>query len=170
MNEKQRKMRDALGRFATGVTVVTGSDIEGHPVGVTISSFNAVSLEPPLIVWSLARQSKSLNCFAPGYAHNIHILTTQQQTLAEQFASSSLDKFNGLTYRLNTAGIALLPDCLACFECVTQSWYAGGDHMIIIAKVQRFDFESTAGHPLIFYRGQFAAIKNQAQPGRDQNE
>ena len=161
MNEKQRKMRNALGRFATGVTVVTGSDPDGTAVGVTISSFNTVSLDPPLVLWSLARQSKSLNCFAPGMAHTIHILSAQQQALAERFASTALDKFNGLTYRLDTAGIALLPDCLAYFECLTQSWYEGGDHIIIIGKVQQF--EIAEGEPLLFYRGQFNAIKNESK-------
>lgn len=161
MNEKQRKMRNALGRFATGVTVVTGSDPDGTAVGVTISSFNTVSLDPPLVLWSLARQSKSLNCFAPGMAHTIHILSAQQQALAERFASTALNKFNGLTYRLNTTGVALLPDCLAYFECLTQSWYEGGDHIIIIGKVQQF--EIAEGEPLLFYRGQFTAIKNESK-------
>jgi len=158
MDEKQRRMRNALGRFATGVTVVTGSDLDGTAVGVTISSFNTVSLDPPLVLWSLARHSKSLNCFAPGMAHTIHILSAQQKTLAERFASTTLNKFNGLTYRLTTAGVALLPDCLAYFECLTQSWYEGGDHVIIIGKVQQF--EIAEGEPLLFYRGQFGAIKS----------
>jgi 3-hydroxy-9,10-secoandrosta-1,3,5(10)-triene-9,17-dione monooxygenase reductase component len=161
MNDKQRRMRNALGRFATGVTVVTGSGADGTAVGVTISSFNTVSLEPPLVLWSLARQSKSLNCFAPGMAHTIHILSAQQQTLAERFASSTLNKFDGLSYRLNPTGVPILPDCLAYFECLTQSWYEGGDHIIIIAKVQQF--EIAEGEPLLFYRGQFTGIKSEAK-------
>lgn len=157
-----RSLRDALGIFATGVTIVTGvelypdsGDVRG--AGVTISSFNTVSLSPPLVLWSLARHSKNLSCFAPGRAHNIHVLARDQKELALRFADSKIDKFDTLDYTLSEAGIPLLPGCAAHFECRTEVWHAGGDHIIIVARVEHF--VTSEQPPLLFYRGHFDEIK-----------
>src|SRR5947208_2996009 len=91
-----REFRDALGRFATGVTIVTTRDSDGEPVGVTVSSYNSVSLDPPLVLWSLARTSRSLGAFEQSKAFTIHVLGREQQELARRFATSGADKFSGL--------------------------------------------------------------------------
>lgn len=167
MSDEQRILRDALGTFATGVTVVTavatpdgsnGQSEKSAAIGVTINSFNTVSLEPALVLWSLASKSKNLAYFAPGRAHNIHVLAREQEALALHFADSRADKFSSLNYQLNAAGVPLLSGCVAHFECRTEMWHAGGDHIIIIARLERFAvFE---GEPLLFYRGQFKSISS----------
>lgn len=167
MSDEQRILRDALGAFATGVTVVTAvttpdsnaQSEKSTAIGVTINSFNTVSLEPPLVLWSLASKSKNLAYFAPGRPHNIHVLAREQETLALHFADSRADKFSSLDYQLNAAGVPLLPGCVAHFECRTEAWHAGGDHIVIIARLERFTvFE---GDPLLFYRGQFESVRRQ---------
>ena len=170
MSDERRNLRDALGAFATGVTVVTtvtapeGAQIAGQneknaAIGVTINSFNTVSLEPALVLWSLASKSKNLAYFAPGRPHNIHVLAREQEALALHFADSRADKFSSLNYQLNAAGVPLLPGCIAHFECRTEMWHAGGDHIIIIARLERFTVFK--GEPLLFYRGQFESISRQ---------
>jgi len=151
-----RAFRDALGCFATGVTVVTTIDGEGWPVGVTANSYNSVSLDPPMVLWSLAHRSSSMPAFMASEAFAIHVLHDAQETLAQRFARRGDDKFHGLRYRLHPRGVPLLDNCAARFLCETAHRYEGGDHIIFVGRV--FDFERAEHRPLIFHRGRFARI------------
>ena len=145
--------RRALGCFATGVAVVTALDADGNRVGMTISSFNSVSLDPPLVLWSIAADSLSYDVFMNTEHFAVNVLAIHQNDLSLQFARSGIDKFAGLDCRDGIGGVPILPEYAACFECCTEYRYDGGDHKIIVGRV--LQFEDRELDPLIFYRGHF---------------
>ncbi|HEY4664347.1 MAG TPA: flavin reductase family protein [Comamonas sp.] len=149
----ERDFRNALGQFATGVTVVTTVDVQGRPVGMTVSSFNSVSLEPALVLWSIARTSGCYPAFeqAPYYA--IHVLASHHRDLAYQFAQRGIDRFANVHWQANTHGVPLLEDTLATFECRARSQYAEGDHLIMVGEVLACRHAAHAG-PLLYHGGQ----------------
>lgn len=152
-----RLLRQALGSFATGVTIVTTRDAAGNDVGLTVNSFNSVSLEPALVLWSLALSSQSLLAAfrASGY-FAVHILAADQEPLSNLFASHDADKFAALRPVRGVGGVPLLAGCAARFECRTAQSHAGGDHEIFIGEVLTFeDFQQA---PLLFHGGQYAAL------------
>ncbi|BAL24182.1 flavin reductase family protein [Azoarcus sp. KH32C] len=155
-----RQFRDALGHFATGVTVVTTIDAEGQPVGVTVNSFSSLSLDPPLILWSLAKKSYSLAAFEAHPAFAVHVLASDQQHLSDRFARAGTDKFAGLTPGEGFAGVPVLDGCAAAFQCSTEFRYDGGDHLILVGRVQRFTTRERP--PLLFYRGRYATPETEA--------
>ncbi|KFE35204.1 nitrilotriacetate monooxygenase subunit B [Thioclava atlantica] len=159
-----RLLRDALGRFATGVTVVTACECggEGNPIGITVNSFASVSLSPALILWSAARSSMRHAHYTEAPAFAVHVLRHDQSGLARRFTRSG-DRFDGLDYTMNEDGVPLLADTLARFECVTEARHDGGDHTIIIGRVTRFTADPD-GTPLIFSGGQFGGFVPDAQP------
>lgn len=150
------EFRNALGRFATGVTIVTTADGEGRRFGVTANSYNSVSLDPPLVLWSLARTSGSMAAFEKCEAFAIHILGAHQEDLAMRFASRGEDKFAGLDTHPGHGGVPLFDDCVAHFECVTENRFEGGDHIIFLGRVVRF--ETGEREPLLFHRGAFTRV------------
>jgi flavin reductase (DIM6/NTAB) family NADH-FMN oxidoreductase RutF len=152
----QRALRDAFSRFPTGVTVVTALDHNDRPIGVTISSFNTVSLHPPLVLWSLAQKSSSLNAFYMGSAHVIHVLAEPQASLAKLFSSKVDDRFKGLNTELNEQKIPMLPGCAAYFECTTEACYPAGDHVIVVSRIKHYRHDEQA--PLLFFAGDFAQL------------
>jgi 3-hydroxy-9,10-secoandrosta-1,3,5(10)-triene-9,17-dione monooxygenase reductase component len=145
--------RRALSSFATGVAVVTTTDAHGARVGMTISSFNSVSLDPPLVLWSIAEDAYSYDAFMSADYFAVLVLTEGQQDLASRFARKSINKFEGLECHEGVHGLPLLSEFAACFECRTEYRYDGGDHKIIVGRVLRFEDRET--DPLIFYRGHF---------------
>lgn len=145
--------RRALGCFATGVAVVTTLDSRNEPVGITVSSFNSVSMDPPLVLWSIADDAMSYDVFMNAKYFAVNVLTIDQQELSERFASKGADKFTGLGCREGLHGLPILPEYAACFECSTEHQYEGGDHKIIVGRVLRL--EDTDKDPLIYYRGHF---------------
>lgn len=151
-----RALRQTLGRFATGVTVVTATGEAGESIGITANSFSSLSLTPPLILWSLGVKSPSLGAFAEGRHFAVNILGTQQEELAMQFARPSEDKFAGVEMRFNAEGIPLLADSLARLECRVEFTRLAGDHLLIVGRVLRF--ASEAGEPLLFYQGGFQRL------------
>lgn len=156
-----RQFRQALGAFATGVTIVTTRDRDGNDVGLTVNSFNSVSLEPPLVLWSLARSSEQLmSAFADATHFAVHVLAADQEALSNRFASRGIDKFAGLATHRGIDGIPLLAGCAACFQCQTVQRYAGGDHQIFIGEV--VDFENFQLPPLLFHAGQYAELAAKA--------
>lgn len=159
-----REFRDALGRFATGVTIVTTTDADGRPVGVTANSYNSVSLDPPLVLWSLAKTARSMEAFQNAKAFAIHILGREQQDLASRFASRGEDKFAGLALTTGAGGVPVLPDCAAHFECETTYAYEGGDHVIFVGRVVSFEKRDKA--PLLFHQGRFSRMET-AFPDND---
>jgi flavin reductase (DIM6/NTAB) family NADH-FMN oxidoreductase RutF len=146
--------RAALGMFATGVTIVTARDANGAPVGLTANSFNSVSLEPPLVLWSLARSAGSMPAFERGSHYSINILAADQYALAERFASKSLDRFAQLSFREGAGGAPILEGAAAVFECFNRSRYEEGDHVIFVGEVERCEWRPGA-QPLIFHGGRY---------------
>ena len=142
-----------MGCFATGVAVVTAVDKNGEKVGMTINSFNSVSLEPPLVLWSIANDSQSFETFVEAEHFAVNVLAVHQQNVCEQFAARGADKFNGLECSEGITGAPILPIYSAVFECRAEYRYDGGDHAILVGRVLRFEDRKT--DPLIFYRGHY---------------
>lgn len=151
----EREFRQALGMFATGVTVITARSAQGGLVGLTASSFNSVSLNPPLVLWSLARAAASLPVLAAGSHYAINILAADQVTLAERFASRTVvDRFTGLEFTEGSGGAPLLAGAAASFECFNRSRYEEGDHVIFVGEVERCTHRAGAS-PLLYHGGRF---------------
>ncbi|MFS4437102.1 flavin reductase family protein [Paracoccaceae bacterium GXU_MW_L88] len=150
-----RDLRDALGQFATGVTVVTTQTPDG-PLGMTVNSFAAVSLEPPLVLWSPARASDRFESFEAASHFAIHVLGRHQEHLAVGFAQSGHEPFAALETRPGLGDVPILDGCCARFECVHAAQYEGGDHLIMVGEVKRLEIGTAP--PLIFHRGAFGAL------------
>lgn len=149
--------RSALGRFATGVTIVTaqGHD-DGQPIGLTISSFNSVSLDPPLVLWTLSKKSASLAHFEKTERYVVHVLSAQQLHLARKFAGGPQeDRFNGVALTRSPNGALMLDDadCAAWFECYNLCRHEAGDHVIFIGQVERC--QRSFHQPLVYHAGDF---------------
>jgi flavin reductase (DIM6/NTAB) family NADH-FMN oxidoreductase RutF len=148
------EFRAALGAFATGVTIVTTRTADGVDVGLTASSFNSVSLTPPLVLWSLARSASAFAAFAACSHYAIHVLAADQLALAQLFATKGVDRFAGLNLRAGLGDVPILEGAAAVFECSNHSRHEGGDHVIFVGEVQRCTQQADAA-PLIYHRGQF---------------
>ena len=148
-------LRQSLGRFATGVTVVTCLGDKG-PCGITANSFSSVSLEPPLVLWNIAKVSNSLDAYLDAEHFAINVLTADQRSLSEHFARSDHTRFQGVDYALSADGAPILADTLAVFECRTHEIHDCGDHFIIVGEIERF--QSNDGAPLLFYGGAYREL------------
>ena len=149
----RRDFRKALGQFTTGVTVITTRGIDGRRVGMTANSFSSVSLDPPLVLWSLARQAPSVGDFTGASHFAINVLAAHQHHLSRQFSTPQADKFGGVDCCEGTAGVPLLNGVIARFVCRNVKQYDGGDHLIFIGEVERYDrFD---GEPLVFHSGYY---------------
>ena len=146
-----RRLRTVLGSFTTGVVIVTSVGDEGRPIGLTVNSFNSVSMEPPLILWSLALKSPSLNAFRTHNWFAINILAEDQEPLCRQFATPSEDKFVNLEFDVGETGVPVLRGTAAYLECSTYARYAGGDHEIYVGEVRAMHDRGLS--PLVFHRG-----------------
>ncbi|WP_010324627.1 flavin reductase [Marinobacterium stanieri] len=153
-NFDSKAFRTALGTFTTGVTIITATAQDGTPVGITANSFNSVSLDPPLVLWSLAKNANSLPVFTESKFWNVHVLSVEQEALSGRFASRGEDKFAGLELDEGLTTAPLLPNCTARFQCRTAFMHDGGDHIIFIGEVLGFD--QSAHPPLVFQSGQYA--------------
>jgi 3-hydroxy-9,10-secoandrosta-1,3,5(10)-triene-9,17-dione monooxygenase reductase component len=149
-----REFRAALGCFATGVTIITTRGPDGAPVGITANSFNSVSLDPPMVLWSLAKKAWSLSAFLQSPHWAVHILAAEQEALSNRFARAGEDKFAGLAVGTSDHGVPLLEGCAARFECTTAFHREGGDHIIFVGDVLRFERAERA--PLVFHSGKYA--------------
>ena len=152
-----RELRKTLGCFATGVTIVTTAP-EGHdPIGITANSFASVSLEPPLVLWSLARHSSSYETFAIATHYTVNILRESQVALSVRFADPDNHRLlNGLSWRYGENGCPTIPGSLATLECEIRTRIDGGDHVILLGRVLRF--EQGEGKPLLFAQGKYANL------------
>lgn len=146
--------RAALGTFTTGVTIITTRNADGAPVGITANSFNSVSLNPPLVLWSLAKTARSLPVFEEGLHWNVHVLSAGQEALSGSFAAQGSDKFAGLALDPGISTAPLLPGCTARFQCRTAFRYDGGDHVIFVGEVLAYDRSELP--PLVYQAGQYA--------------
>lgn len=154
--DEQRRFRTALSMFATGVAVITAPRKEGMPIGITVASFNSVSLDPPLILFSVDRRSLSLGDLTDASGYAVNVLDETQQHLSNCFAKANGDKWG---WRSDAAhdGAVLLPDALATFECEPHAQYDGGDHVIFVGRVTRHRARSE-GRPLIFFGGRYRTL------------
>jgi len=156
-----RAFRDTLGSFATGVTVITAlapnGEKSGEPIGLTISSFNSVSLDPPLILWSLSADSPSLAAFRAATHYAVNVLSVDQQEISNRFAARGGDRFAGVALRQGKHGAPLIDGCCAWFECANEAQHAGGDHLIFVGRVEHF-VPGEATSPLIFHAGRYREL------------
>lgn len=150
----EREFRQALGTFATGVTIITSRDAEGQPVGLTVSSFNSVSLNPPLVLWSLAYRAHSIHTFQQCAHYVIHVLAADQLPLAQRFATKGIDRFAGLALETSSRGLPVLSGCLAWFECSNRSQYPEGDHVVLIGEVEHCHRAHPSSPPLLYHGGE----------------
>lgn len=148
-------LRSALGAFATGVTVVTTLDAGGRDVGLTANSFNSVSLDPPLVLWSLNKRSSSMPAFEQAGHFAVHLLAFGQRALSDRFSSRQDDRFEGLTITRGVGGVPLLEGCAGRFVCRTEYRYEGGDHVIFVGRV--LDVQISDRAPLLYVRGGYSA-------------
>lgn len=146
-----REFRDALGNFATGVTVVTIPGPNG-PEGVTANSFASLSLAPPLVLWSPGKFSRRHDIFAHAPHFSIHVLAEDQKHLADRFTRGGA-QFDGLDYQLSPEGVAHIPGVLSRFDCVQEAAHDSGDHTLVIGRVEHV--ETGEGRPLVFAQGQW---------------
>jgi flavin reductase (DIM6/NTAB) family NADH-FMN oxidoreductase RutF len=150
----QREFRASLAMFATGVTIVTARTPQGALVGLTANSFNSVSLQPPLVLWSLAQAAGSMAALSTGSHYAINILAADQKELAERFASRREDRWKGVLFTEGVGGTPLLTGAAATFECFNRSRYEEGDHVIFVGEVERCTHRAGAA-PLLFHGGKF---------------
>ena len=148
-----QQLRHALGRFVTGVTIVTCRDPRGTPAGLTANSFGGVSLEPPLVLWSLRRASPNTSVFASAKVFNVNVLTEAQIELSRHFASRVSHKFTLGSWSDGANGAPVLADCAAVFECVSVAQHAIGDHLLFVGQVARVAESNLP--PLLFHSARY---------------
>jgi flavin reductase (DIM6/NTAB) family NADH-FMN oxidoreductase RutF len=146
-----------LGRFATGVTVLTAGAPGGPVAGLTANAFSSVSLDPPLVLVCVKAASRSLGVIRARGCFAVHVLAAADLALAQAFARSGLDKFAGLELTFSASGLPRLPDYLARFECALEREHPGGDHRILIGRVLQTELPERPAEPLIFYRSRLGA-------------
>ena len=147
-------LRRALGRFGTGVTIVSTLDAQGAPVGVTANSFSSVSLEPPIVLWSLRRASPSLAAFDATGRFVINVLALEQVELSRRFASPVADKFAGVGHTRGLGGLPVVEGCAAVFQCRTEQRLEVGDHILFLGLVEAYGHQ--VGPTLLYCQGQYA--------------
>jgi flavin reductase (DIM6/NTAB) family NADH-FMN oxidoreductase RutF len=152
-----RQFRDCMGCFATGVAVMTAIDFAGGPAGLTVNSFASVSLDPPLILWSLRRDSRILPAFQASPGFIVNILAADQAELSTHFAGKSRENWANIRYEPGLYGIPRLSGVHAALECEKHAKYEGGDHVIFVGRPVVVDADSQA-KPLVFYRGRYRDV------------
>jgi flavin reductase (DIM6/NTAB) family NADH-FMN oxidoreductase RutF len=152
-----RELRNALGRFATGVCVVTAVSETQQAMGMTANSFSSVSLEPPLVLWSLQNNSDAYEVFARPRYFAINILSSEQQAYANQYARKSQHELDPAHFRLGKYGAPVMRHALATFECELHATHEGGDHLIIVGRVREMH-QRPSGEPLLFYCGGYREL------------
>ena len=157
----QRALRDALGQFPTGVTVVT-ADPEGYaPFGVTANSFASVSLDPPLVLWSLQKSSDTFDAFAAAKHFAVNILSNEQQDISNQYAKKNNHDLEAEHYQAGVSGMPLLNNAIVNFECEVDVCHDGGDHIIMVGKVVAMSDLNTGDNtsPLVLHAGKYRELK-----------
>ncbi|MGB3723999.1 MAG: flavin reductase, partial [Pacificimonas sp.] len=152
-----RTLRDALGCFGTGVTVVTTLDRDGEPTGMTANSFTSVSLDPPLLLVCLAKSAASLPAFTGADAFAVNVLHIGQQPVSTRFATRGEDKFAGTATESWSTGVPIISGSLASFECRANAQHDGGDHVILVGEVIRVRYEPRRD-PLLYFRGKYRRL------------
>jgi flavin reductase (DIM6/NTAB) family NADH-FMN oxidoreductase RutF len=148
--------RRVLGHFATGVTIITTTDAEGRPTGLTVSAFCSVSLDPPQILVCIDHKSQSYPALRDGGRFAVNILGSDHESVSRRFATTRLDKFDGVPFTLGVLGVPLIEGALAQLECHTVSRHVEGDHTILVGRVE--EARNGAGEPLLYYRGKYGRL------------
>ncbi|WP_067569151.1 3-hydroxy-9,10-secoandrosta-1,3,5(10)-triene-9,17-dione monooxygenase reductase subunit [Nocardia acidivorans] len=154
-----RQFRNVLGQFCTGITVITTFGADGAPIGFACQSFAALSLEPPLVLFCPTKASKSWAAIEANGKFCVNILAEEQQPVCARFGSREPDKFTGVPWRTSALELPVLDDALATIQCTVDQVVDGGDHYIVIGRVQALSESTDSGRPLLFYRGQYTAIE-----------
>jgi 3-hydroxy-9,10-secoandrosta-1,3,5(10)-triene-9,17-dione monooxygenase reductase component len=147
------EFRRVLGHFATGVTIVTTCDGDAAPAGLTVSAFASLSLDPPLVLVCVDHKAQSYTALRESGRFAVNVLAVGQEAASRRFASTRLDKFDGLPYHVSDFGVPLLDEALAHIECVKVSTHVEGDHTIFVGRVERA--KASPGEPLLYYRGRY---------------
>ncbi|MEN3380049.1 MAG: hypothetical protein V7608_93 [Hyphomicrobiales bacterium] len=151
-----RGLRNALGRFPTGVVIVTAFAPDGARIGMTVSSFNAVSLDPPLVLFSVHRQALTFPVWQQVDCYAINILNEEQEVLSNQFAQAKGEKWDGVMPLAGVTGVPIMPNACAVFECRAHARHDGGDHEIFVGRViEVHDHAVSRGRPLVFFEGRY---------------
>ncbi|WP_198412928.1 flavin reductase family protein [Izhakiella australiensis] len=151
-------LRQVLSQFATGVTVVTAITGNGTPLGMTVSSFNSVSLDPPLILFSLSRRAPGCQTLLTLPFYAVNVLSHKQADLSGRFATAGIDKWQGVNWHRGDNGAPLLDGAIASFECRVHRHDDGGDHIIFLSEVLRHRHQEQDEPPLVFFRGGYHGI------------
>ena len=150
------EFRLALGRFATGIAIVTTTDENGTPMGLTVNSFNSVSLDPPLVLWSLDKGSNQIDAFRNSGFYGVSILAHDQELASNLFASMAEDRFEKILWSRAKTGAPLIDGSLARIDCKTEQIIEGGDHIILLGRV--VDIAVSEGEPLLYYGGGYRSL------------
>ena len=158
MEIDQREYRNAVGCFATGVTIVTTLDQDGEKVGITANSFSSLSLDPPLILFCIDAKINSFQAFEASSHFNINVLREDQMDISNIFARSSDDKWEGVEHGYGENGCPTFDGSIAVLECDKHAIFEGGDHLIMVGRVTKMDYDGDDCRPLLYYKGAYANI------------
>ncbi len=153
----QRNFRSALGQFATGVTIITALSDDSSPIGMTANSFASVSLEPPLVLWSVAQSSPLYSAFLAASHYAVHVLDDSQKSLSQRFSDDDVDKFADLKFFRGIHNLPLLNQHIALMQCKVIDRHLAGDHMILVGEV--LDIQSGSNDPLVFFSGAYRRLQ-----------
>lgn len=157
ITEKQDLFKQALGNYPTGVTIITTTDEDGTPVGLTVNSFASVSLNPLMVLWSIDHKVSTLDIFKKSGKFAVHILAENQQELCKTFASKGVDRFSTCEWVTSENGVPVIEGALAVLECVTHQLVEAGDHTILIGNVVDLSVDNEK-EPMLYHRRQFGPI------------
>ena len=157
MTLDKRAFRDCLGCFVTGITIVTSVSEDGEHVGLTVNSFNSVSLDPPMVLFSLDREAQSLPVFQSAGRFAVNVLSDQQEAHSNLFAQRNAEKWDGVAFTHGSSGCRLIEGTMAAFDCETYAQYDGGDHIIFVGKVIDMRIDHNA-RPLVYYKGAYNSL------------
>jgi flavin reductase (DIM6/NTAB) family NADH-FMN oxidoreductase RutF len=160
-----RRFRDAFGQFPTGVVVATARTAAGQLIGMTMSSFNSVSLDPPLILFSVLRRARGFAVWQTVERYAINVLNEEQEQVSNQFARATGDKWDGISPLTGETGVPMLPNAAVVFECQAHARFDGGDHEIFVGRVTALhDHTVNRGRPLVFFEGCYRQLASAAHP------
>ena len=157
MSLDPRDFRDAMGRFATGVTIVSTVGPDGTGLGVTVNSFKSVSLDPPLVLFSLSRDASCFEEYVSAGKFAVNVLGQDHVAISAKFATPGESRWNGVAHETGETGCPVLPGAIAVFECTTETIHDGGDHVIFIGRVVRADY-ADGGEPLLYFRSRYCQV------------
>jgi flavin reductase (DIM6/NTAB) family NADH-FMN oxidoreductase RutF len=151
-----RELRNVMGHFATGVTIITTKDVSGKPFGLTANAFSSLSLDPPLVLICVDKKVDCYACFDQSKVFVVNILSEGQDQLSTRFATKGIEKFEGVAVRQGNLGVPLLEGAVAHIECTLTSAYEGGDHTIYIGEIQ--SIAASGNLPLLFFKGKYSRL------------